>query len=221
MYCLHGTAVWKLKPPSVWPPVLQRHGGSHERCGSGRKSRSTNNTAHRLSGWQTVTGSWYILVEVRVCTEAMARGRASLWPTLGAAAWLFWGGVFCCFFLYANYSCQIPPLDLKMFNVGPLTVSHLWTVICLFAHPPFTGWQKSDVKYFGSSPLREKGWCLFSTSGFHLINANLIASWKCVLPVFIPGGFILQELCHALITFNNMCSSVFVLHSFQTINHPI
>lgn len=154
MYCLRGTAAWKLKPPSVWPPVLEMH----ERWGSGRKSRSTNNTAPRLSGWQTVTGSWHILVGVRVCTEAVARGRASL----RAAAWLVWLG-FSLVFFYTNSSCQIPPLALKMFHVGPLTVAHLSTVICLFARPPFTGGQKWDVKYFGSSLPREKGWCLFST----------------------------------------------------------
>lgn len=38
--------------------------------------------------------------------------------------------------------------------------------------------------------MREKGLCFFSTSWFHLINA--LDSWKCILPVFILGGFILH-----------------------------
>lgn len=28
MYCLHGTAVWKLKPRSVWLPLLSQRGGT-------------------------------------------------------------------------------------------------------------------------------------------------------------------------------------------------
>lgn len=184
MYCLRGTVVWKLKLRSVWPPFFEIHGGNHQGCGSGRKSRSTNNTAQRLSVWQTLTGNWHILVEVRVCTEAMARGSTSVCQTLRASACLFWVFFFNFYFINTNYSCQIPPLNLKIFSVGTFTVSHLRAVIRLFAQPPFTGWQKLDVKYLCSSLMREKGSCLFSTSGFYFCNANLFDSWKWLFSFF-------------------------------------
>lgn len=96
-------------------------------------------------------------------------------------------------FFYTNYSFQISPLNLKIFSVETSTLSHLRTVFCLFAQPPLTAWQKSDVKYWCSSLMREKSPCLFSTYGFYFINANLIESWKCFfLPVFIVGGLILH-----------------------------
>lgn len=81
------------------------------------------------------------------------------------------------FFLIPITAERIPPLNLKIFSVETCTPSHLRTDICLFAQPPLTGWQKSDVKYLCSSLMREKSLCLFSTSGFYFINANLIDSW--------------------------------------------
>lgn len=184
MYCLHTTAVWKIKLRSVWPPFLEIHGGNHERCGSGRKSRrSTNTTAQRLSVGQTLTGNRHILGEVRVCAQAVAGGSASVCKTPRASARLLWDFIF---FLMPITAARFHYWIWK-YLVWKIVLCHICELSSVFLHSLHSQADKSDVKYLCSSLMREKSWCLFSTSGVYFINANFIDSRKCFFTCVYSG----------------------------------
>lgn len=101
--CIVYTAQW----PGKWSLVLSDYcfflravGARQEKRWTGRKCQSTNNVAHCLSNWQTVTGSWHILQNRG---PRLGRGCDRRQHILLSVPEMFF-----------IYQLQIPPADWKL-----------------------------------------------------------------------------------------------------------
>lgn len=89
MYCLHGTAVWKLKPCSVGLTSLSQTGGRGRGGLGGRACPQTAQLTACQTDKQWQAADTFFHTEAHVWTEAVAGGSTSSRPCLRAAERVF------------------------------------------------------------------------------------------------------------------------------------
>ena len=213
--CIVYTAQW----PGKWNLVLsacsfflRAVGACQEKRWTERKSQSTNNTAHCLSNWQTVTGSWHILPNRGL---RLGRGCGRRQHILLSVPEMFF---------YMDVSCNFHQ-QIGRYPVWPKHLDCVWMSLSRDINQ-LKKQKRNVTQYFGSYLIRGiQCWTIYMRRSYRIIPMD---SLKNILPRFFffswgtkQASFGLEWKCVTLISYHNWCSSAFIRCSFQTIKHCI